>query len=82
MRFRLLGLLGKLHNIVIYIRGSALRIKEWINLAKRMLPLNNRTRWNSWYLLLIVADSKAKEITIYTKLHYETLKDDFLIESD
>ncbi len=46
VRFRLLGPLGKLHNIVVHIRGSALRTKEWIDLAKRMLPLDNRIRWN------------------------------------
>jgi len=47
--FRTMGPLGKLHNIVIHIRGSSGRTKEFEDLAGRIIPLNNRTRWNSWY---------------------------------
>jgi hypothetical protein len=45
--FRIIGLFGKLHNIIVYIRSSANRTKEFENLIGRMIPLNNRTKWNS-----------------------------------
>ena len=47
--FRAIGPLGKLYNNIIYIRSSASRTKEFKDLADRIIPLNNHTRWNSWY---------------------------------
>jgi hypothetical protein len=44
--------LGKLHNIVVHIRSSPQRQAEWEKLAERRIPLDNRTRWNSWYIML------------------------------
>jgi hypothetical protein len=46
-KFRLLGPLGKLHNIVIHARSSGGRTSQFKELAGRMIPLDNRTRWNS-----------------------------------
>ena len=42
--FRGIGPLGKLYNIVVHIRNSAGRTKEFKDLAGRMIPLGNRTR--------------------------------------
>jgi len=50
-----LGVLGKLYNITIYTRSLAGRIREFEGLIERRIPLNNRTRWNSWYFMLSVA---------------------------
>jgi len=47
--FWVIGPLGKLYNIIIYIRSSAGRIKEFKDLAERIIPLDNRIRWNSWF---------------------------------
>ena len=47
VKFRLLGPLGKMHNIVVYIRGSTTRIAEFLELIRRRIPLDNRMRWNS-----------------------------------
>ncbi|KAH8751159.1 hypothetical protein BGZ57DRAFT_775118, partial [Hyaloscypha finlandica] len=58
MKFRLLGPLGKLYNIVVYIRRSPSRIARFKALARRLIPLDNRTRWNSWYTILDVALEK------------------------
>ena len=80
--FRLLGPLGKLHNLVKDIRGSASRTKEFKDMAKRIVPLDNRTRWNSWYELLCVADQLAGSIDIYSKNHFARLKDDYLNPTD
>jgi hypothetical protein len=43
-KFRLIGPLSQLHNIIIYIRGSIAQVKEFRALASRIIPLNNRTR--------------------------------------
>jgi hypothetical protein len=48
----ILGPLGKLHNIVVYIRSSPQRLQDFISQAGRRIPLDNRTRWNSWYNML------------------------------
>ncbi|OXV05614.1 hypothetical protein Egran_06618, partial [Elaphomyces granulatus] len=50
-----IGSLGKLHNIVTFIRGSPGRTKRFKKVAGRMIPLDNRTRWNSWYTMVQVA---------------------------
>jgi len=71
--FRVIGPLGKLHNIIIHIRSSASHTKEFRDLAGRIIPLDNRTRWNSWFQILTVADQKAGAIDTYTKNHFATL---------
>ena len=47
-----------------------------------MIPLDNRTRWNSWYQMLLVADQKAGVIDTYTKKYFSELKDDYLSPVD
>jgi hypothetical protein len=76
--FRLLGPLGKLHNIVVYIYSSASRTKEFIDLVIRMVPLDNRTRWNSWYRMLVIANNKSGPIDLYTKRYFSLLQADYL----
>ena len=46
-RFRLLKPLSKAYNIVVYICGSLSRIARFRALARRIIPIDNRTRWNS-----------------------------------
>jgi len=42
--FRLLRPLGKLHNILVHSHSTAALKKEFLELAKGLVPLNNRTR--------------------------------------
>jgi hypothetical protein len=42
--FRLLGLLGQEHNIMVYIRSSSAHITRFKELAGKMIPMDNRTR--------------------------------------
>jgi hypothetical protein len=42
-----MGQLRKFYNIIVHIRRSASRTKEFKDLVKRIIPLDNRTRWNS-----------------------------------
>ena len=53
-----MGVLGKLHTIVVYIRASSLRTQEFTKEAGRMIPLDNSTRWNSWNTMINVALEK------------------------
>jgi hypothetical protein len=80
--FRVMGPLGKLHNIIVHIRSSAGRTKEFKHLAERMIPLDNRTRWNSWFQMVAVADQKAGAVDTYTKNHFTTLQADYLSPED
>jgi len=77
-----MGPLRKLYNIIIYIYSSANYIKEFKTLAGRIIPLNNRTRWNSWYLMLVVAIEKAGAIDTYLKNNFTLLEKDYLYLSD
>ena len=59
-KFRLLGPLGKAYNIVVYIRSSGSRTAYFRKLAGRMIPMDNRTKWNSWYnILQVLLEEKA-----------------------
>jgi len=80
--FRALGPLGKLHNIVVHIRGCPIRRKAFKELAGRLVPLDNRTRWNSWYKMLEVANRLESAIDTYTKAHLGSLKADYLSPDD
>lgn len=80
--FRVMGPLGKLHNIIVHIRSSANHTKEFKTLAGRLIPLDNRTRWNGWYLMLVIATEKAGAIDTYSKNNFATLEKDYLSPSD
>ena len=77
-----MGPLGKLYNIIVHIRGSAGRTKEFKDLAGRMIPQGNRTRWNSWYHMLQVALKLDSAIDSYAKKHFGTLEVDYLSPID
>jgi hypothetical protein len=47
VKFWLLSPFSKVYNIVIYIYKSLKRIMIFKKLARRMILINNRTRWNS-----------------------------------
>lgn len=80
--FRNLGPLGRLHNIIVHTRGSPTRISQFKRLAGRGVPLDNDTRWNSWYEMLQVAVEKEAAIDSYSKTWYNDLQDDFLSPED
>jgi hypothetical protein len=78
IQFRLLGPLGKGHNIVVHIRGSPGRTAKFRQLAGRMVPMDNRTRWNSWYEMLRVLFDVRPAIEKYCQDHEEDLEEDIL----
>jgi hypothetical protein len=77
-KFRLLGPLGKAYNIVAYIRKSLKRIMIFKKLARRMIPIDNRTRWNSWYeMLKVLLDLRSVVEQYYAEFENE-LEEDIL----
>jgi hypothetical protein len=81
-RFRLLGPLGQGHNIVVHIRGSPSRTAEFKELAGRTIPLDNRTRWNSWYEMLTVLLNLRPAVEKYCQDYDDELEDDILSFQD
>jgi hypothetical protein len=66
-KFRLLGPLGKAHNIIVHIRGLASRAALFRELAGRMIPMDNHIRWNSWHNMLEVLLKEKASINKYYK---------------
>ncbi len=80
--FRKLGPLGKIHNISVHIRASPQRTQDFKDIADKILPLDNATRWNSWYTMLQVALAKEKDIDAYVKKKWDSLSADCLTKID
>jgi hypothetical protein len=75
-KFRLLGPLGKVYNIMVYICGSGSYTAYFRKLAGRIIPMDNRMRWNSWYNILQVLLEEKAHIDKYCKyFEYELQKD-------
>ena len=72
-KFHIMGPLGKLYNIIIYIYGLAGHIKEFKDLAGRLILLNNHIRWNSWYYMLYMALQHKSAFDTYIKKYFDTL---------
>ena len=52
-RWRKMGPLGKLHNIVVYIKASSQRTQVFMRISQgKMVRQDNGTRWDSWYEML------------------------------
>jgi hypothetical protein len=80
--WRRLGPLGKVHNIAIHLRDSDYRWNSFKRRAGRGLPMDNDTRWNSWFTLLDVALGVQEHVEWYQKKHYDTLQEDYLTPED
>jgi hypothetical protein len=80
--FRSLGVLGKLHNINVYSRSSAGRISRFKTIVGRMIPLDNRTRWNSWFISLRTALEVEPQVDQYVKENQDALEEDTITPKD
>lgn len=83
------GALGKLHNIVMYVRASVQRREafENIKIGRKdvdglTLQPDNQTRWNSHYHSIERALRLKDRLTIYINQNQEDLKADALSEGD
>ena len=80
--WRRLGSLGKLHNINVWARASTERYNSIVAAIGRAIPLDNDTRWNSWFIEVEVALLKRRELRDWIDEHWNELGDDALSRED
>ena len=63
--------MGKIYNLIIYIRASPNCINKFKELSGKLIPLGNYTRWNSWFYMLyvILKMEVLNALQNYTKAH-------------
>jgi hypothetical protein len=66
---------------VSYIR-SATHTARFKQLTGRLIPMDNRTRWNSWYNILVVLLNLRPVVKKYYADYKEELKEDILNHLD
>ncbi|KAG7402930.1 Zinc finger BED domain-containing protein RICESLEEPER 2 [Fusarium oxysporum f. sp. rapae] len=82
LKWRKAGPLGKLHNIVVFIRCSPQRIQRFKEISeKKGLLRDNDTRWNSKYYMIERAIELADQIDYYCSKEKD-LKLDSLSQQD
>ena len=54
------------------------RTEKFKALVGRIIPLDNCTRWNSWYEMLIVLLDKREQVEKYVQNHEDDLEEDVL----
>jgi hypothetical protein len=81
-KFRLLGPFSQRHNIVIHIRGLSAHTDHFRKLAGRMIPMDNRTRWNSWYNILFIFLELKGMVEQYCEDYESELEEDLLSYAD
>ena len=82
IQFRLLGLLGQGHNIIVHIRRLLGRTDEFRKLVGKLIPMNNRTRRNSQYKMLTILLNLRPVVEKYYADHEDFLVDDILSFQD
>lgn len=80
--WRRLGSLGKLHSINIWARASTERYNGFVRAIGRAIPLDNDTRWNSWFKEVEVALLKRRELREWIDENWDELGDDTLSRED
>jgi hypothetical protein len=66
---------------VSYIR-LAVHTARFKQLTGRLIPMDNRTRWNSWYDILVVLLNLRPIVEKYYVDYKEELKEDILNHPD
>ena len=67
---------------MVYICGLASRIEEFRILVGRLILIDNCTRWNSWFNMLVVLLNLRPVVEKYCQDHKDELKDDILTPKD
>jgi hypothetical protein len=85
--WRALGAVGKAHNLAHEIRLNPQRRTEFMNpeierLNKKMLIMDNSTRWNSTCEMIKVLIQQRERVELYIMKHPESTKLDILSESE
>jgi hypothetical protein len=67
---------------VVYIRGLSARTNHFRKLAGRMILMDNRTRWNSWYYMFLVLLELKGMVEEYCESYENELEKDLLFYAD
>jgi hypothetical protein len=70
------------HNIVVYISGSPACTDVFRKLAGRLILIDNCTRWNSWYKMLLVLLLLKGKVEDYCEKYKSELEEDLLSRKD
>ncbi|XP_044714549.1 Ribonuclease H-like protein [Hirsutella rhossiliensis] len=62
--------------------GPLGKVQHFPSARRKVLGLDNDTRWNSWFLLLDTALEKEEHVKWYQDKYYETLVNDYLAPRD
>ena len=87
--WRKISAIGKLHNIIRYMRASPQHRERFISTQLDILQSteafmfrqNNDTRWNSVYLFIQRGIKLYTKISVYSEEHKNELGEDFLLSS-
>jgi hypothetical protein len=63
---------------VVHIRGSSVRTARFKELTGKIIPMDNRTRWNSWYEMLFILLNLRFAIEKYCSDYEDELEEDIL----
>ena len=63
---------------MVYIRRLNARTDYFRKLVGRMILMDNRTRWNSWYNILLILLKLKGMVEKYYKNYENKLKEDLL----
>ncbi len=66
-----MGIMGKIYNLIVYIRALPNCTNEFKELSGKLIPLGNCTRWNSWFrmLYIILKTEVLNALRNYTKAY-------------
>ena len=67
---------------MVYICGLASRTEEFRTLTGRLILIDNCTRWNSWFNMLVALLNLRPVVEKYCQDHKDELKDDILTPKD
>jgi len=80
--WRKIGAMGKLHNIAVWLRRSPTRYQRFQKHARRILPRDNDTRWNSWLTMLEAAVDMEYHIRVFIEKHWDEMEKNHLDSDD
>ncbi|PVH91270.1 hypothetical protein DM02DRAFT_503344, partial [Periconia macrospinosa] len=71
----------KIHKVLVSIRSSNERYQVFLKWARKMIPMDNDTRWNSWFLMCSVAIEPAvkKAIQRYQEQYHKEFEDEDIL---
>jgi len=69
------------YNVVVHIRSSNARYNGFVATALRALPMDNDTRWNSWYDMILVALKLKDAITNFQEQFVEEFDEEDILNA-